>query len=189
VLIVVMVGVVTQFAPPPPDSPEYARYQPPQVPVERLLGLDRVPLEQRDDPIIPTLPPQNEILIPLIPDVDLELILTPTPLIPVTGPEPDPIQPTPVLPTPIPPTPVLPTPIPPTPVIPTLEPPTPVPPTPIPPTPVPPTPVPPTPVPPTPTLPEEGAPVEPSVIAGPPVETAAPTDFPPTAAITTVVEP
>jgi cellulose synthase/poly-beta-1,6-N-acetylglucosamine synthase-like glycosyltransferase len=209
VLITVMVGVVTQFAPPPPDSPEYARYQPPQVPVERLLGLDRVPLEQRDDPIIPTLPLQNEILVPLIPDVDLELILTPTPLIPVTGPEPDPIQPTlvlptpipptpvlptpipptPVLPTPIPPTPVLPTPIPPTPVIPTLEPPTPVPPTPVPPTPVPPTPVPPTPVPPTPTLPEEGAPVEPTVIAGPPVETAAPTDLPPTAAITAVDEP
>jgi hypothetical protein len=147
VLIVVMVGVVTQFAPPPPDAPEYARYQPPQVPVERLLGLDRVPLEQRDDPIIPTLPPQNEILIPLIPDVDLELILTPTPLIPVTGPEPDPVQPTPV--NTVPPTPDLrllpthtanacgahphtayacacPPPIPPTPVLPTPIPPTPV---------------------------------------------------------------
>jgi cellulose synthase/poly-beta-1,6-N-acetylglucosamine synthase-like glycosyltransferase len=106
VLIVLIVGLATQFAPPPPEQPDYARYQPPQLPLGRLFGLDRVPLEERDVPIIPTLRPEAE---PIVPEIPIPVIPpTPTPAVTPTQvemvtPEPGPpvLTPTPITPTPL----------------------------------------------------------------------------------------
>jgi hypothetical protein len=106
VLIVLVVGLATQFAPPPPEQPDYARYQPPQLPLARLFGLERVPLDERDVPIIPTLQPEAE---PIVPEIPIPVIqptptpaVTPTPVEVVT-PEPGPpvLTPTPITPTPL----------------------------------------------------------------------------------------
>jgi cellulose synthase/poly-beta-1,6-N-acetylglucosamine synthase-like glycosyltransferase len=108
VLLILAVGFLSQIGQPQPETPGYTRYLPPQLPIERLLGLDRAPFDERDDPIIPTLPPEGEMEL-LIPELPLEVIeptetptAVPTP-IDLRPPEPGPplASPTPVEPTPI----------------------------------------------------------------------------------------
>lgn len=54
--VLLLIGAAAiQFLPQPGVSPQYARYQPPDVPPERLLGLERVPIEERA--FTPTPPP------------------------------------------------------------------------------------------------------------------------------------
>lgn len=56
-LALVTFGVVANFIPLPIKNPFYTRYQPPLVPAERLVGLENVPLDQREILPTPTLPP------------------------------------------------------------------------------------------------------------------------------------
>lgn len=55
-LAAVLIGAagVLQLLPAPSGQPQYAQYEPIDVPPERLLGIDRVPIESRTTPPTPT---------------------------------------------------------------------------------------------------------------------------------------
>ncbi|MGE5220805.1 MAG: glycosyltransferase family 2 protein, partial [Omnitrophica WOR_2 bacterium] len=53
-LILLAVGAIAQFAPPPPKPPSYSQLRPPEVPLQRLFGFNNLPPEQR------ILPPDTE---------------------------------------------------------------------------------------------------------------------------------
>jgi cellulose synthase/poly-beta-1,6-N-acetylglucosamine synthase-like glycosyltransferase len=57
-LILIAFVVAAQFLPNPSFLPSYARFQPPDVPIQRLLGLEHVPIEQRD--LTPTPSPTKQ---------------------------------------------------------------------------------------------------------------------------------
>lgn len=46
-VLLVAVAVLAQILPPPAASPSYSRFQPPEIQPQQLLGIDRVPIEQR----------------------------------------------------------------------------------------------------------------------------------------------
>lgn len=47
-LLLLAGGFLFQFAPTPSQTPRYARLQPAKVPVQRVVGLDQLPFEERD---------------------------------------------------------------------------------------------------------------------------------------------
>lgn len=47
IVILLAVGIGLQFVPQPTESPAYVQFQPPEVPPQRLFGLDAVPIEER----------------------------------------------------------------------------------------------------------------------------------------------
>ncbi len=57
VALLFVIGVAAQFVPQPTQPPSYAQYQPEVVPVERLVGLEQVPIDERRYTVTPTLTP------------------------------------------------------------------------------------------------------------------------------------
>lgn len=47
VIILLVVGIGLQFLPQPAETPSYVQFQPPEVPPQRLFGLEQVPIEER----------------------------------------------------------------------------------------------------------------------------------------------
>jgi cellulose synthase/poly-beta-1,6-N-acetylglucosamine synthase-like glycosyltransferase len=82
-----LVGLVIQFLPQPAGAPDYTKYQPPEIPPRRLVGLERVPIEERAFTPTPTqtpLPTPTAILEPTdtLPPPTEPLVATPTALPP-----------------------------------------------------------------------------------------------------------
>lgn len=89
ILLLVVVGVAAQFIPIPQGVLEYTRFQPPEVPVERLVGLENVPVEERDNTPTPTeaLPTEAETPLPT-PTLEPSPTFQPTSTQPVPTPSP-----------------------------------------------------------------------------------------------------
>jgi hypothetical protein len=51
--VILLVGAAVQLLPQPAQPPSYAVYQPEEVPPERLLGIEQIPIEERATPPTP----------------------------------------------------------------------------------------------------------------------------------------
>ncbi|MCI0644403.1 MAG: glycosyltransferase [Chloroflexi bacterium] len=106
VIILLAVGLALQFLPEPAGAPGYARFQPPEVPPQRLLGLEQIPLEERAFTPTPgpTETPQPAESPAATATTAVTLTVTPGPTGPATGTVPATATPTPLAGTPAPPT-------------------------------------------------------------------------------------
>ncbi|MCL5429486.1 MAG: hypothetical protein M1347_06800 [Chloroflexi bacterium] len=48
-----------QFPQPKPNEVAYVDLQPPQIPIKHVVGLEPVPIEERDDPVPTQTPPST----------------------------------------------------------------------------------------------------------------------------------
>jgi cellulose synthase/poly-beta-1,6-N-acetylglucosamine synthase-like glycosyltransferase len=87
VVVLLALAIALQFLPQPAETPGYVRYQPPEVPPQRLWGLQQVPIAERafTPTPLPTLPP-TETPTQTPPTNEADATLTPvlTPTSPVT---------------------------------------------------------------------------------------------------------
>jgi cellulose synthase/poly-beta-1,6-N-acetylglucosamine synthase-like glycosyltransferase len=78
-LVLLLAGIIVQLAPPPAQPPAYSQFQPVDIPPQQLIGLTRVPIQERDQ-IPPTATPAPPTALPT-PTLGLTVPLTLTPTI------------------------------------------------------------------------------------------------------------